>query len=91
VGYRAQTPGYSEINYANSNWGWSRERPDRSIMAVEADSGKILWQHTAKISPLSLTVGGKSVFFCDGETMVALDRQTASPHGRRRYRCARPS
>ena len=79
VDYRAKTPAYSEISYANSNWGWSRERPERSVVAVEADSGKVLWQHAAKIVPLSLTVGGKSILFCDGEKMVALDRQTGKP------------
>ena len=76
VGYKAETAAYSEINRANTGWGWSKESPERSIVAVEADSGKILWKHAAKIAPLTPTVGKSEVFFFDGDSMVALDRQT---------------
>ncbi|MBE3099143.1 MAG: PQQ-binding-like beta-propeller repeat protein [Planctomycetes bacterium] len=79
VNYKAETPTYGEINRANSGWGWSTERPERTLMAVEADSGKVLWKHTAKVAPLTLTVGGQRVFYCDGAKMAALDRKTGKP------------
>lgn len=79
VNYRAKTSTYSEIQYANTTWGWSVERPERSVVAVEAESGKILWRHVAKVAPLTLTVGEKNVFFFDGDKMVSLDRKTGKP------------
>jgi len=79
VNYRAEVPGYGEIQHANSGWGWSTAKPERSIMAVEVDSGKTLWKHAAKVAPLTLTVAAKRVFYCDGDKMVALDRKTGKP------------
>jgi len=79
VGYRAKATTYSEIGHANSGWGWSKDKPERRVMAVDAASGKTLWQHSAKVAPLSLTVGEKHVFFYDGDKMVALDRKTGQP------------
>ncbi len=76
VNYRAEAATYSEINRANSGWGWTTERPDRTIMAVEADSGRKIWTHTAKVAPLTVTVAQTRIFFFNGERMVALDRKT---------------
>jgi outer membrane protein assembly factor BamB len=73
VTYRAESTTYGEIKRANS-LGWTRDWPQREIVAVQADSGKVLWRHAAKVAPLTLTVCDKSVFFFDGEAMVALDR-----------------
>ena len=78
VNYRANTPTYSEIQRANSGWGWSAQSPPRTVLAVEANSGKILWKHPARIAPLTLTVGAKSIFFLDGQKMVALNRTSGS-------------
>jgi len=79
VDYRAEGPTYAEINRANSGWGWTSQSPQRCIAAVEADSGRILWKHAARIAPLTLTVGARSVFFFDGGAMAALDRKTGRP------------
>jgi outer membrane protein assembly factor BamB len=79
VNYKAETATYGEINHANSGWGWSTASPPRSVVAVEADSGRILWKHATRIAPLTLTVGGPWAFFFDGEKMVALDRKTGKP------------
>jgi outer membrane protein assembly factor BamB len=76
VNYRAEAATYGEINRANSGWGWTTERPDRTIMAVEADSGRKIWTHTAKVAPLTVTLGGARLFFFNGDRMVALDRKT---------------
>ena len=75
VAYRAKTAGYSEIRAANS-LGWTRDWPLRNIVALQADSGKVLWRHAARVAPLTLTVSDKNVLFFDGEAMVSLDRAT---------------
>ena len=79
VGYRPETSSYKEIGRANSGWAWTPRSPERTIMAVEADSGRILWKHPARVAPLSLTVGGNSVFYHNGAGLVAIDRKTAAP------------
>ncbi len=79
VNYRAETSTYTEIKRANTGWGWTKDSPERTVMAVEEKSGKILWKHTAKVAPLTLTLGETRVFFFDGERITALDRQTGSP------------
>ena len=66
VNYRAETTSYKEIRHANSGWAWTPESPGRTIMAVQADSGKVLWEHPAKVAPLSLTVGDDKVFYHNG-------------------------
>jgi outer membrane protein assembly factor BamB len=77
VNYRAETTSYKEIRHANIGWAWTPESPGRIIMAVRADSGKILWEHPDKVAPLSLTVGDNKVLYHNGNGLVALDRRTA--------------
>jgi len=79
VGFRGESTGYSEIGRANSKWAWSKDAPERNVMAIDAASGKIIWQHPSKVAPLSLTVSSKQVFFHDGESLVALDRKAGKP------------
>jgi len=76
VNYRAKTSSYKEIGHANGGWAWSTGNPQRSVMAVDDESGKVLWKHVAKVAPLTLTVCEKSVFFHNGSGMVALERET---------------
>ncbi len=59
---------------ANSLWGWSRERPPRVLMAVDARTGGQLWRHQSNVAPLTLTVGPDHVFFYDGASVVALSK-----------------
>jgi outer membrane protein assembly factor BamB len=49
------------------------EKP-RQLMAVEADSGAVLWKQRYPVAPLALAVDEKRVVFHDGEKLVALDR-----------------
>ncbi len=79
VGYRAESSSYKEIGRANGGWAWTPERPVRSLQAVEAGTGKVLWRHASKVAPLSLAVGGDAVFFHNGAGLVALDRKTGEP------------
>ncbi|MFO7902395.1 MAG: PQQ-binding-like beta-propeller repeat protein, partial [Pirellulaceae bacterium] len=48
------------------------------VMAVEAESGRTLWRHSSPVVPLTLAVAGESVFFYDGEHVVAVNAQSGS-------------
>jgi outer membrane protein assembly factor BamB/ubiquinone/menaquinone biosynthesis C-methylase UbiE len=76
VDYRAETSTYKEIKRAESGWAWTPDRPARAILAVDAASGSTLWNHPARVAPLTLTVSNDQVFYHNGSGMVALDRQT---------------
>ena len=65
-----------EQKRVNKDFGWSRESPTRLVMAVSADTGKVLWKHRNRIAPLTLAVKGKKVFFHNGEQIAALDRKS---------------
>lgn len=56
---------------ANRDWAWD-EHP-RRIVALEAGSGKLLWQREASVAPLTLAADGAHVLFHDGEKIVCLD------------------
>ncbi|MCD6303552.1 MAG: PQQ-binding-like beta-propeller repeat protein, partial [Planctomycetes bacterium] len=76
VDYRAVGTSYKEIGRANSLWAWTPAEPPRIVMAVDPETGGILWKHQAKVAPLTLTVGPGKVFFATGSKAVALDRKT---------------
>jgi len=72
--------------------------PGKTIMAVDADSGRILWECTGlrgitpqgtemkRFTDAHLTVGESKVFFLDGDDVAALDIGT----GEEAWRRARP-
>ncbi|MHC4399549.1 MAG: outer membrane protein assembly factor BamB family protein, partial [Planctomycetota bacterium] len=70
-----------ERNRVNQEFGWSKESPDRLVMAVSADTGEVLWTHKDNIAPLTLALNDENVFFYDGEHVVALERKS----GRKRW------
>lgn len=65
---------WDSTSRANKDWAWD-EKP-RSIVAVEAGSGKLLWQRTAKVAPLAFSADHNRVCYHDGERIVSLDRKT---------------
>ncbi len=58
---------------ANRKWAWDEKK--RRIMAVEASTGKVLWEREYLVAPLTLAADGESVYFHDGEKAVCLDRK----------------
>ncbi|MFB0552578.1 MAG: PQQ-binding-like beta-propeller repeat protein [Phycisphaerae bacterium] len=64
---------WDPTNRANKDWAWDEK--ERRIMAVQADTGKVLWQKAQRITPLTLAVDSKFVYFHDGEKVVCLDRE----------------
>ena len=73
VDYRAEKTSYKEIGHANNGWAWTPQEPPRSVVAVQPDTGRILWEHEAKVAPLTLTVAENKVFFATARGPVALD------------------
>ncbi|MEO2020422.1 MAG: PQQ-binding-like beta-propeller repeat protein, partial [Pirellulaceae bacterium] len=51
----------------------------RTVMAVEARSGRILWRHKTPVAPLTLTAQQDRVLFHDGEKVVCLDKTSGQP------------
>jgi len=68
-------PVVSRIAASSRNYG---EYP-KVIMAVEAASGTVLWQHTTPVLPMTLAADGRRVYFHDGEKICGLDRKNGSP------------
>lgn len=53
---------------------WNEE--PRVVMAVEVDSGKVLWAKQTKISPLTLAADKTHVYFHNGETLVGIEQRS---------------
>jgi len=64
---------WDPTNRANKDWAWDEK--ERRIMAVQADTGKVLWQKAQRITPLTLAADPQYVYFHDGEKVVCLDRE----------------
>ncbi|HID05821.1 MAG TPA: methyltransferase domain-containing protein, partial [Armatimonadetes bacterium] len=66
----------------------SLELHKRGLMAIDAETGKVLWRlPNAHPLPLSLTVGRGKVFYWDGDAIVCLDAKTGKEIWRYK-RCA---
>ena len=79
VDYKAAGTSYREIGRASNTYAWTPQGAPARVVAVNADTGQILWKHDSPVAPLSLTVSDKKVFFANGTGMVALDRGTGKP------------
>jgi len=64
---------WANTGRANREWAWDEE--PRRIVAAEAESGKVLWQKTARVAPLTLAADSQRVVFHDGDRIVCLDRR----------------
>jgi len=49
------------------------------IMAVEAATGNVLWQHATSVLPTTLAADNRRVYFHDGEKICGWDRKTGEP------------
>jgi len=68
--YMTRAPG----NPINKLWkGW-----DRKLFAIDAESGKTRWQLSSKILPGTLAVDGDTVYFHNGECIVAIDKKAGT-------------
>jgi len=58
---------------ANREWSWDEQK--RSIVAVQADTGEVLWKKNSRVAPLTLAADRSRVYFHDGEKVICLDRR----------------
>jgi len=71
----AEDPTAESAKTAAARPGRREQRPGpASIVAVETDSGRRLWQtEPGTVVPLSLSLGGSHVYYHDGDAVVCLD------------------
>lgn len=67
----------SDQKRVETEFNWDG-RP-RNLLAIEASTGKVLWQRERKIAPITLATDGKVVAFHDGEDIACLDAKTGEP------------
>jgi len=65
---------WAERDRASKRWGWD-ETVDK-LVAVEAATGKPVWQLDGKIVPMSLAADGRRVVYHDGDAVVCLEQGT---------------
>ena len=71
------TPKHTYVwdNTSRANRGWAWENEKRRIVAVQADTGEILWKKEYPVAPMTLAAHGERVFFHNGEKVVCLSRE----------------
>ncbi len=67
----------AEIKAANTGPLWT-EAP-RTVMAVEAESGKTVWTKESTVVSMSLAADDRCLLFHDGRRIQCLDRNTGRP------------
>ena len=69
----AKKPEFADLKKINNAYGgqfWD-EKP-RQLIALHADTGKVLWSKQQRVLPVTLATNGKKVLFHDGEHIVCL-------------------
>ena len=52
------------------------DRTKRTVLAVEAETGRTLWTAESSVAPLTMSADDRHVAFHDGEKLICLDRKT---------------
>jgi len=55
---------------------WAPQPEAKRLLAIRADTGKVLWQQQRPVLPMTLAVDGGRVCLYDGERVVCLDTAT---------------
>ncbi|UCG58058.1 MAG: PQQ-binding-like beta-propeller repeat protein [Phycisphaerales bacterium] len=79
VDKQAKEPAFADLKRISNAYGakfWD-ETP-RQIMAVDADSGQVLWQSEQQVLPGTLAADSRRVYFHNGASVVCLDHNTGS-------------
>ena len=71
---------WDNTQQANKHGAWDEQA--RRIVAVQADTGQILWEKKDPVAPLALAADGQRVCYHDGERIVALARRTGKEQWR---------
>ncbi len=62
----------AQVRAESERWAW--DAPPRSLVALEAQTGKVLWKARTPVAPLTLAADGARVLLHDGDRVVCLDR-----------------
>ncbi|MHC4250378.1 MAG: outer membrane protein assembly factor BamB family protein [Planctomycetota bacterium] len=65
---------WTESGRANKRWGWNAE--EQTIKAVDAGTGRMLWEKRGASAPMTLAADGARVCTFDGKSVVCLDRKS---------------
>ncbi|MBT7298642.1 MAG: PQQ-binding-like beta-propeller repeat protein [Victivallales bacterium] len=72
---QVDTDKYRNARRVNKPWWTGKEI---RVMAVEAASGKTLWEYASPVVPLTLGVKDGGVVFHDGDKIISLDQRTGA-------------
>ncbi|UCC32141.1 MAG: PQQ-binding-like beta-propeller repeat protein, partial [Phycisphaerales bacterium] len=67
----------TEMSKDTTNPLWTQA--PRTIIAIDLDSGQVLWQKESGLVSLSLAADGQRVLFHDGQRIQCLDRRNGQP------------
>lgn len=67
----------SDQKRVTTEFNWDGE--ERTLLAIDPESGETLWKHSGKVAPITLAIDGKRVAFHDGDSIICLDAQTGEP------------
>jgi len=73
---------WKERDRASALWQWTPETGMRILKAIKSDTGRVLWEKTEPIAPMSLTANDRLVCYHNGHSMVALDLETGAERWR---------
>jgi outer membrane protein assembly factor BamB len=68
---------WDNTNHANRDWAWDGQK--RHVVAVDVETGQILWKRETAVAPLTLAADAQRVYLHDGEKLVSLDRSNGEP------------
>jgi hypothetical protein len=55
---------WDNSNHANKGWAWDGQK--RHVVAVDVESGKILWKRETAVAPMTLAADAQRVYLHDG-------------------------
>lgn len=67
---------WKERDRASKLYQWTPQTGTRILKAINADSGKVLWEKETPITPMSLVADSEKVCFHDGTSLIALNRKS---------------
>jgi outer membrane protein assembly factor BamB/ubiquinone/menaquinone biosynthesis C-methylase UbiE len=68
---------WDNSNHANKDWAWDGQK--RHVVAVDVETGRILWKRETAVAPMTLAADAQRVYLHDGERLVSLDRSSGAP------------
>lgn len=76
--HRAEYGSLGAVRAHRGQWQWRQEEP-RTIVALNAETGGILWRARTPVAQATLAVDDRSAYFYDGEKVVCLERESGRP------------